>query len=270
MSTLSWNCRGLGNPWSVQELRKVVKKEGPALLFVMETKIKGKKVEELKTSLGFSGCFAVDSDGLSGGIGLFWSRDVDVTLQNYSIAHIDVTVKQENKEWRFTGFYGAPRVENRHHSWCFLRTLFALPHQAWICMGDFNETLYAEEHFGTNARPESQMRAFREAMEECSLQDLGWRGVPFTWDNRQSGAANVKARLDRALANAAFPNLFQFTMVKHISSAESDHHFVLAELRTHAANKWSRAARSFRYENVWQSHAQYDELVRSIWMSGAG
>ena len=71
MRILSWNCRGLGNPWSVRELRKVVKQEGPALLFVMETKIRAKRVENLKLTLGFAGCFVVDSDSMSGGVGLF-------------------------------------------------------------------------------------------------------------------------------------------------------------------------------------------------------
>ena len=108
MSVISWNCRGLGNPQTVRELRKIVKQEGSALLFLMETKIKGKRVEDLKFSLGFSGCFAADSNGLSGGVGLFCSKDVDVKLENYSPSHIDVYVKHGNKAWRFTGFYGEP------------------------------------------------------------------------------------------------------------------------------------------------------------------
>lgn len=137
-------------------------------------------------------------------------------------------------------------------------------------MGDFNETMQADEHFSVNARPEPQMRAFRDAVDDCSLQDLGWRGIPYTWDNRQAGSANVKARLDRALANDRFLNLFQFTAVKHISSVESDHCFVAAEFRTSMANNWPRAQRSFRYENVWQSHGQYDQLVRDLWQAGAG
>lgn len=99
---------------------------------------------------------------------------------------------QNSSGWRFTGFYGAPRAENRHHSWRFMRTLNAIQHQAWICVGDFNETLYGTEHFSRAARPEWQMRAFREVVDECALQDLGWAGVEYTWDNRQQGAANVK------------------------------------------------------------------------------
>ena len=204
MNCLSLNCRGLGNPSTVRELRKVVKQEGPSLLFVMETKIRGKRVEDLKHVLGFSGCFAVDSDGLSGGVGLFWTSDVVVDLQNYSLSHIDVKVTKGCKSWRFTGFYGEPRTEQRHQSWRFMRTLNSIQHEAWLCMGDFNEIMQADEQFGTRIRPEGQMRGFRDAVADCALQDLGWRGVPFTWDNKQNGAANVKARLDRALANQKF------------------------------------------------------------------
>ena len=65
MSILSWNCRGHVNPEAIRELRNVVKQEGPILVFVMETKMSATRVENLKFSLGFDGCFAVDSVGLS-------------------------------------------------------------------------------------------------------------------------------------------------------------------------------------------------------------
>jgi predicted metal-binding protein len=72
MSCASANCRGLGNFPAVRELRSFVKQYDPALLFVMETKIKGKRVEKLSRTFALLEDFAVDSDGLSGGIGLFW------------------------------------------------------------------------------------------------------------------------------------------------------------------------------------------------------
>jgi hypothetical protein len=76
-------------------------------------------------------------------------------------------------------------------------------------MGDFNETLYAHEHFSNSARPEWQMRNFRDVIDDCQLQDLGWSGTAYTWDNRRGGDANVKARLDRAFANSAFLDRFE-------------------------------------------------------------
>jgi hypothetical protein len=107
--------------------------------------------------LGFKGCFAVNSDGLSGGIRLFWSSAVEVDLKSFSQGHIDVMVTMIDKDIpqpRLKGFYGAPRVKDRHHSWRCLRTLYAVHHNALLCMGDFNEMMYADEHFSSAMRPE--------------------------------------------------------------------------------------------------------------------
>jgi hypothetical protein len=249
----------------------------------METKISAERVEDLRIPLGYAGCFAMNSDGLSGGLGLFWSRDYEVDVKSYSIGHIDAMVRKKDQfspVWRFTGFYGAPRAENRYHrapraenryhSWRFLRTLFGVLHSAWLCMGDFNETLYASEHFSRAARPEWQMRNFRDAVDDCQLQDLGWSGTAYTWDNRQAGDANVKARLDRALANSEFLIRFEHTRVRHIVATESDHCFVLVELRERLSEQRTSGAKLFRYENVWQTHADYDKLVKDSWEKGAG
>lgn len=57
--------------------------------------------------------------------------------------------------------------------------------------------------------------------------------------------------------------------MKHISSTTSDHYYVLAELRTTEPSRWPASRRPFRYENVWQSHSQYDQLVMNAWQIGA-
>ena len=104
-------------------------------------------------------------------------------LKNYSTSHIDGMVRKvddSSPRWRFTGFYGAPRAENRHHSWRFMRTIHAIEHTAWLCVVDFNKTLYGYEHSSRSAWLEWHMWAFSEVVEECSFQDLGWSGVPFT------------------------------------------------------------------------------------------
>ena len=39
MNLLSWNCRGLGNPRSVNALKEVIRIEKPKIVFLMETKL---------------------------------------------------------------------------------------------------------------------------------------------------------------------------------------------------------------------------------------
>lgn len=86
----------------------------------------------------------------------------------------------------------------------------------------------------------------------------------YTWDNRQSGEANVNARLDRAFANEEFRQHFQHIRIRHLPSVESDHCFVVAEIKENMPNM-SRAKKQFRYENVWASHVDYDQIVAKAW-----
>jgi hypothetical protein len=145
-----------------------------------------------------------------------------------------------------------------------MRRLHGLRDLPWLCSGDFNETLHATELFSEHERDEWQMRAFREAVEDCALQDLGFSGLPFTWDNRQDDRENVKARIDRALGNAALLNQFQVVKVRHVSIVQSDHYMVVTELRKHA-QFWPNGHNVFPYENVWQTHGDYDQIVRQLW-----
>lgn len=61
----------------------------------------------------------------------------------------------------------------------------------------------------------------------------------------------MKARLDRAYGNPGLIHLFGHIRVRHISTTESDHCFVLVELKEYEAEYRTRRAKQFRYEDVW-------------------
>jgi hypothetical protein len=75
-------------------------------------------------------------------------------------------------------------------------------------MGDFNEVFWGFEHFSTHARSERQMADFRDTLFDCDLTDIGFSGLPYTYDNGRDGDANVKVRLDRAVADSAWRHAF--------------------------------------------------------------
>lgn len=80
---------------------------------------------------------------------------MNVDVQSFLARHIDAIVNLgANDSWQFTGFYGDPDTTNWESSWSLLRQLshqFNLP---WVCMGDFNDILLAEEKQGWLNRPE--------------------------------------------------------------------------------------------------------------------
>lgn len=67
------------------------------------------------------------------------------------------------------------------------------------------------------------MQAFRDVQEICELADLGFVGVPYTYDNMRSADANVLVRLDQAAASPPWRDIFDNVCVCHLASPCSDH-----------------------------------------------
>ena len=125
--------------------------------------------------------------------------------------------------WRLTGFYGNPITANWEHSWALLKHLSLKLDLPWLCVGDFNEITIAEEKKGGLDRPERQMREFREALDFCGFQDLGFVGAPFTWCNNHFNEEVTWVRLDRGVATLAWTQLFPTVCIHHIQGTLSDH-----------------------------------------------
>jgi hypothetical protein len=60
------------------------------------------------------------------------------------------------------------------------------------------------------------MQGFRDALDDCELQDIGFVGPNFTWCNKREGSAMVQERLDRVVCNFQWVNLFPRAKVSHL------------------------------------------------------
>ena len=59
MSCLSWNCRGLGNPQTEDELVVLVRNKAPKLVFLMEIKVDKAYLERIGRKIQFANLFVV-------------------------------------------------------------------------------------------------------------------------------------------------------------------------------------------------------------------
>lgn len=126
----------------------------------------------------------VDSVAKGGGIAMLWRRGIDVSFKSCSKLHIDVEIKDSGgRSWRFTGIYGESHSDQKFRTWETLRDLAEPDDGAWLCAGDFNEILFSHEKEGGRARAQACMDVFKEALEACNLQDLGFLGDMYTWRN---------------------------------------------------------------------------------------
>jgi len=267
MNVLAWNCRGVGNPRTVRELAAFVQSHDPKLVFLSETRQSEEQMKVLRWRLGLKGCLARSSLGRSGGIALFWDESLKVDLITITNKLIDIKVQESPSAipWRISFIYGEPRAEDRHLTWELLKRIRLRSDRPWVIMGDFNEVMWQFEHFSETRRNERRMEAFRDVLAECDMHDLGFTGLPWTYDNMQTGRRNVRVRLDRAVATSSWSNMFEHAALDHLVSPCSDHCPIL--LRSAPVLHPREGGRLLRYEIMWEREESLTEVVEEAWSS---
>src|SRR4051812_21235936 len=91
----------------------------PTIVFPCETSQTKDMLKRCRSRLGLSGFEAVHSNGLSGGLALFWHESVQLDVKDMTDRYIDASVSAMAGEprWRLTCVYGEPRTEDCHLMW---------------------------------------------------------------------------------------------------------------------------------------------------------
>lgn len=191
MSILSWNCRGLGQPQTVQELVCLVHTHKPNIIFHSETRQCKEKVKAIRWRIGLKHCQTHDGKGKGAGIALYWDDSIKIKVLSYGLRYFDVIVSEPHgPKWRGTFVYGEPRSQDRHHMWRLISDIAPKANEPWMMIGDFNEIMWQHEHFSVAKRSEQNMANFREVLswcEPCDLHDLGFFGPAWTYNNKHDG-----------------------------------------------------------------------------------
>ena len=261
MNLISWNCRGLGNPATVQEAREFAAKFTPVVLCLIETQISSDRAEALAGSLGFDHSYAIGSLGRSGGIAVYWNDVVEIEVLDFSRYHIDTQVKGLAQDLiRVTFVYGEAQVSERYKTWDTLKSIAGNSGLPWLALGDFNEVLHQTKHDGVNRRSQDQMDGFRDALDVCGLVDLGFKGRRWTFEKRVAGGTFTWVRLDRAVADPVWCAMFAACEVSNVAAASSDHGPVLLKLDVSGAYT---SPKVFCYEQKWERHPDLCDFMQA-------
>lgn len=86
----------------------------------------GRRIEGLRWKIGLTNLVVKDYEGKSGGLAIFWRKEINLHLRGVSRRYIDAdVVEADGFIWRFTRFYGEPKTEWKELSWKAMRTLNA-------------------------------------------------------------------------------------------------------------------------------------------------
>ncbi|XP_074299602.1 uncharacterized protein LOC141630737 [Silene latifolia] len=165
----SWNVRGMNDPLKQQEVLEFLKRNRVDCGALIETHIKvdvARVIHKRKFS-----SYAMESNYSNHSGGRIW------VIWNPAVAHVQST--------REDGVMG------------FFTNALATQTLPWICLGDFNVSLYVDERVGCMVH-DRDMQDFRDCLSFCSLVDHPYTGGIYTWHNNH--AASPKwAKLDRLL-----------------------------------------------------------------------
>lgn len=232
----------------------------------METKNKRDILEKIRRRLHFSNGSYVDPIGLSGGLALWWKDgvDVDVHFKSRNLFKCIIKWPSISSRWLCSFVYAPPNWQQRVVFWDKLRRISEENKFPWLCVGDFNEVGSIWEKQGDNVCSRSRIEQFQQLMSDCELIDLEFKGQGYMWTNNQGGTDNIRERLDRAVANVDWRDLFPYAQVFHdliLGSESSDH----APLIVNVCIPLKKVPYRFKFESMWSTSEERGEIIKGAW-----
>jgi hypothetical protein len=134
-----------------------------------------------------------------------------------------------------------------------------------MCIGNFNEVLHKHEHESVAEWSLAQIEGFRETVDVCELADLGYKGISWTLEKRDTGGQFCRVHLDRALATSPWSGRFY---IRHLTASTSDHYPIFFRWRETVPQWQSTKDKIFRCELMWESHDDLKPCLKEEWQAG--
>lgn len=250
-------------PLTVPALRDVCRKYKPCIVFLIETKNKRSRMEKIRKKMNFSSFEYVDPVGKSGGLALWWNKDVDVIVLAKSKNMIDIIVQFQKPKLftRATWVWGPNDFDDRQILWDKLVGLSGNIGGPWFVGGDFNEMASHLDKDGGLPTEPRRIKTFRSMMDACKLRSIATEGIPFTWSNKRGDEQAVRERIDRFLGNSEWLFACPKSLVNQLPIVGSDHSPLILQV----VFQDNLAKRPFKFELIWAMEVECEEVVKDGW-----
>jgi hypothetical protein len=175
--------------------------------------------------------------------------------------------------WRATGLYGYPQSHNKFLTCQLINDLSTTNAcSEWLLFWDFNLVLTNEEKMGGNTLEPNITCSFRNTLSHCDLNDLGYTGSIFTWNNKHQGTQLIKSRLDRFLASSNWITKFPNYVNNHLVRYKSDHCPILLDFTNITSSRAIPTNSNYtkKFEQIWTTDAHHMEVVSKAWHQQQG
>ncbi|XP_038688766.1 uncharacterized protein LOC119987931 [Tripterygium wilfordii] len=268
MDCIIWNCQGAASKEFNRTLKDMLKFYKPGILGLLEPKVSGAQADSLCNQWGFENWVRVEAFGFSGGIWVFWKETLQISVIKTHPQFIHLRVQSNGiNSWLLTVVYGSPNFNLRKLLWMDLNSEIKDNLDPWMVVGDFNSVVSLEEVSSQAQFNFNRCKGFRDWIFDNGLIDMGFVGSILTWSRGSHGQLFKGARLDRAMCNGAWRELFDEASLLHLPKNRSDHAPILVRIDSmNGSHKDSIS--SFRFQAAWLTHPEFHNLIQDNWDSG--
>ena len=235
--------------------------------FISETRTSKITSSQLNSRFDSANSFVVPSEGLSRGLWILWTEDVEVEVKffNHHVILAIVVDIASKIDFVLACVYGDPHHCLTSVIWNHISTfIHDNPGKPVVCIGDLNDIMYESETTSTSVK-KYRIRAFNDLVKQCGLLDLGFSGPAYTWTNKRFSSVPMFERLDRCLANAEWCGYFPNTNVYNLPIMFDDH----APILLSTDSQFRRPKLKFKFENWWSLEPDYQQTAKAAWALSA-
>lgn len=176
--------------------------------------------------------------------------------------HAAVRVRRSEVMFKFIFVYGNRTFSQRRSPWGKLMRLKPQNQGPGCCLGDFNEMKESNEKEGVRPADHNRLELFRGFLNDSGLMDLEIKGCKFTWMSNPRNGVVTKQKIDRALSNWAWRELFPHSLATAQPIGNSDHApIILKPVPPH------RSGTNYKYEAFWEDSGECRDVVATAWSS---
>ncbi|CAA7019717.1 unnamed protein product [Microthlaspi erraticum] len=240
---------------------ELVKSHAPDIIFLMETKNKEEEILRLLPLTDYVPRFVLppNSPG-SGGLALYWKQEISLQVLSSCKSYIDTSITYKGNTFFSTFVYGEPDFSLRKEVWDEVTNLGLVRDKPWFLTRDFNDIIDISEKSGGKQQTEASFGDFRAFISQSDLYDLqhtgnflSWRGVRYTH--------LVHCRLDLAMANSMWLDLYPSSRCHYLDFEGSDHRPIFTELQPEKKKKRG----IFRYDRAMRHNTEISKLIDATW-----
>ncbi|XP_074316100.1 uncharacterized protein LOC141652492 [Silene latifolia] len=192
MNILTWNIRGLNDPLKQCEVLDLMLANKVDVAAILETHVRNNAVQMVwQNKLSRFNLVTNNACHSNGRIWILWaSSNVSIQVKSVTAQHIHCVVFNlaTQTSYEMTFIYALNLGIQRMSLWDSIHHISCDVSKPWVCLGDFNVTLQAEERCGSHQIHYGDMEDFKETLEQCGLSDHPATGCHYTWTNRQGGS----------------------------------------------------------------------------------